>query len=1062
MRVRFGVLLSCIAFAAFSPPAACSRPVFSLSGAWEFTTDPGGAGGAERWYAPDAAWPRVQAIQVPGCWEAQGVGGPGVSNPTTPEQATRRLRGSYVGTAWYRKRVEIPKAWKGCDVWLNVGGVNSQGWFWVNGEFVAHVDSYCGNSRYDITDHVQPGRQATIVARVRNDVPSRKGVFNWMHRFGGLYRDVELEATRDPFIESVYTVADATRGGVVWKVRLRSLHAPAAGKMTLTADFAGHAAGQAEASFEVVAGQVVELSVLMALAPLRYWSPETPSLYSGTAELLVHGERADSHPLRFGVKTWEVRDGDFYLNGRRYYLRGYGDDFVYPLTICSPADPMFHVKHFEIAKRFGFNYVRLHTHCELPEYFEAADQVGMMIQPELPYYGARPSAGSPEYFMPESDLRELVENYRDHVSLATFCTGNEGSLGSPTDEQVFRVGKGLDPTRLFLHQDGGVNRPGNSDYDTIFEWDPRLPSATFAPTRPLVLHEYLNLALDEDPRNAARYTGAVLPARTMDAFNADPEHERLDPDLALRCFDAGYRLQSFYQKQGLEKARRDPRLDGQIYWTIADVGAPYSSQGLLDQFWNLKGSTPEYFRQFNAPTVLLAEFPRNPPIFAAGETVNIVWSLSHFEETDARSARLAWMLGRGGGVVLGSGSPPPFALQVGVHEVARTQFVAPARERPEMLSVHGRVETLDATPLCVWENEWNVWIFPATKEVLISGVGVAAGEGLYGRLSPRMPGLQRADHSAQLLLSGRYGETERRALAEGRDVLLLALRGWPTVRPGVRLGWWTVGGQAGTAVANHAAFGDFPHDGWLSPVFFGLMDRAVRNSRIFAGAEPLMLGSGRDGYVLDLFQANAGKGRLLASGLDLLSGRPEADALLRSLIAYARGPRFVPTATLELDALPRMESFNGFERLEAAAERRASYDSWMGPGRLYLARQTNGKSVVSWTTEAVPSDLSGMGHYRFRFAAGMGFASQKKGNFSLRLNGQHVLRFDVALRTTTWKSLDGACQLRYEVRAADQEDSSGVMELTVPASRLTTGRPATLEVRGTFSGSPRWFGIYDF
>ena len=36
---------------------------------------------------------------------------------------------------------------------------------------------------------------------VKNDVPSRKGLFSAMHRWGGIYRDVEFEATPQTFID---------------------------------------------------------------------------------------------------------------------------------------------------------------------------------------------------------------------------------------------------------------------------------------------------------------------------------------------------------------------------------------------------------------------------------------------------------------------------------------------------------------------------------------------------------------------------------------------------------------------------------------------------------------------------------------------------------------------------------------------------------------------------------------------------------------------------------------------------------------------------------------------
>lgn len=108
--------IPCIVNAVF--PSQLSK-VLRLDGVWEFVTDPGKQGETEQWFEPDHSWPGRTNILVPGCWEAQGIGGVGRSLNTTPEVVPAMLRGSYVGTAWYRKRVRIPDDWAEKEVWLN-------------------------------------------------------------------------------------------------------------------------------------------------------------------------------------------------------------------------------------------------------------------------------------------------------------------------------------------------------------------------------------------------------------------------------------------------------------------------------------------------------------------------------------------------------------------------------------------------------------------------------------------------------------------------------------------------------------------------------------------------------------------------------------------------------------------------------------------------------------------------------------------------------------------------------------------------------------------------------
>jgi beta-galactosidase/beta-glucuronidase len=174
-------------------PVVCGamQEVISLRGEWEFITKGVAPLRQPRWYGFYAqAWPGSRSIEVPGCWEVQGVGelGPSETWDCKWDHGPREIRNVYMGEAWYRKRVEIPAEWAGKRVWLKIGGVRSQGWFWVNNKTVALVDNYCGTYKYDITDLVEPGGEAVVVAAVNNSTPSRKGQMVSSHKFGGLYR----------------------------------------------------------------------------------------------------------------------------------------------------------------------------------------------------------------------------------------------------------------------------------------------------------------------------------------------------------------------------------------------------------------------------------------------------------------------------------------------------------------------------------------------------------------------------------------------------------------------------------------------------------------------------------------------------------------------------------------------------------------------------------------------------------------------------------------------------------------------------------------------------------
>ena len=526
--------------------------VISLRGKWDFATDPQGRGRGEGWMQPGARWPGLRPIEVPGCWEAQGVGKPRHSKPWDIyfDCLPRPMSHVYLGSAWYRRMVAIPQQWSGKRVWLKVGGVRAQGWFWVNGRPVAHVDNYCGTYKYDVTDLVTPGKEATVVALVRNDVAARKGEIAAIHCFGGLYRDVELEATPATWIDNVWVQGEFDKKAAVVHATIRGgtptgKGLSAAVRVT-TLD--GKPAGDLTRPITMNENGPTELAIERAAEGL-------PALVAGRAEP-IHRRR--DAPRRRPGGAWLARAvrrpqvggaGQGFLSQQQeHFVRGFGDDYIYPVGFCSPASQDAHRRHLKLARAYGFNYVRHHTHCEIPEFYDAADEAGIMIQPELPYYGNHVTEAFS--FDPKRDLTELIDHYRRHVSLSTYCMGNEGHLGSPLDHELYALKNRLDPTRLLIHQDGGQNTAANSDYGSgrgAPDWG-AYPQEN--DPRPWIHHEYLNLAVGKDPRTVPKYTGAYAPGMTLDNFKRHLESLGLDLKWGLACVDAGHQLQRIYQKRG--------------------------------------------------------------------------------------------------------------------------------------------------------------------------------------------------------------------------------------------------------------------------------------------------------------------------------------------------------------------------------------------------------------------------------------------------------------------------------------------------------------------------------
>ncbi|MDD4871370.1 MAG: hypothetical protein PHR77_12495, partial [Kiritimatiellae bacterium] len=999
-------------------------------------------------------------IQVPGCWEAQGVGEPGMSVCWDPvwDAGPRVLRHVFMGHGWYRKTVKIPESWKNQKVWLKVGGVRSQGWFWINGKRAACVDNYCGTYKYDITDLVQPGGDAVITVKVRNDSPCRKGLFSWCHRFGGLYRDVELEATPATRIDYAWVRGDfdkklAIVNTTVCRNDLQTSTKEANLQIDLkTTDGLAAGKGTQKVVFDPN-NNTAEVRCEIPLTEFQAWTPESPKLYY--AEIVLRDGNKPVHGWmeRFGVRKFEVRGDRFYFNNQPFFVRGYGDDLIYPMTLISPASREEHRKNLEVARKSGFAYVRHHTHCELPEFFDAADEIGILVQPELPYYGEYPTEAFT--FNPMRDLEELIIHYRRYVSLATYCMGNEGYLGSPVDHELYQLVKKLDPDRLVLHQDGGGNKPGNCDFRNgpVKPWIP----GSFTSDVPFTAHEYLNLAVKVDPRLESRFTGIMPPPVTMETYKKSLAIAGLSQTWGDACLEAQHALQKYYQKQGLEQARLDPSCDGYIFWTIVDVMLPQgnavTAQGLYNGFWEPKtmGFTPEQFRVFNDQTALLIKFDVKDPIAVSGEKFGFQCWISHFGNSVLNKAGLSWVI-RNNDTILAKGDLPGQDIEIGnVKELGRTEIVVPPLTKPVAAVLEAKLSGTDIA------NRWNIWLFP--KRTQQNGEGIAVSKSLMPALAPLYSGLVVAGESgaekAEILISSIGSADVKPALSAGKRVILInGAKG----RSNVGLGWWSMGAQVGTAFARHPALGDFPHEGYLSPLAFRILKTGQKMPCMqgLLQDEMFVVGEGLDSYFLYGTEARIEQGRVLITfGLDLLSGYPEGTCILDGLIRYARSDAFNPKGKTDLFTLSVAP--NGWQRTLVTGDSGHEHLP-LGCLQIDVARAMKGKNELVWETRPVPEKVHDQQVFSVSWQGGMGYFAEPQGSFALYVNDEKILDIPViSEQSKTWFNTDKTVSLKYERDLSRPE--MGLMTLSLPSSKMMPGKPLRLKVTAGDSKSRRWFGV---
>lgn len=429
------------------------RPRVDLNGTWQFRMDPDGKGEAGRWFELEGDYP--DKIQVPGNWQAQGFGPP-----------RGHLRNDYQGKAWYRRSVTVPGDWAGRRIWVHLGGTSNTAVVYVNGKRVGQVEGFQTPYEFDATSAVQPGAVNTIACCVDSTGVAPVGMFNFIGRWGGLYREAFLEARSDPAIDDLFVIPDVANRTASVRVVLRRSGGAAAWEGNLTARIVPATGGGAEwcgnAPVRFAAGSAESEPAIMEvkLEAMRPWSPEDPFLYAVEVTLAAQGRTLDVVRDRFGMRQFTVGDGGvLLLNGQPYFIRGLGDDTVEVLTGTQPPDKRIYVERLSLAKRYGFNGIRFLSHVPIREYFEAADEVGMLILGEGEIYH-KPKEAIP---LLKKQVARIARAYRNHPSWYAFSSGNElfecqGAAPDPEWMDYIRAAhatfKELDPTRFFIGSEG--------------------------------------------------------------------------------------------------------------------------------------------------------------------------------------------------------------------------------------------------------------------------------------------------------------------------------------------------------------------------------------------------------------------------------------------------------------------------------------------------------------------------------------------------------------------------------------------------------------------------------
>lgn len=203
------------------------------------------------------------------------------------------------------------------------------------------------------------------------------------------------------------------------------------------------------------------------------WSPVSPTLYHLNVRARRAGKLLAERTVRFGFRSFEIRNGQFHLNGHPIFLRG--------VAINPPGRgiPEAVGKSLEFAEDYvrflksqNLNIFRISTD-ESQVWFDVCDELGMMLYAGR--YGAPPES-DPGKRTPPKDFAKSLAGYKklftgfaSHPSIVEYYLSNElpytGARGEAFSDFLTRAHAELqkwDSTRPYIGNAGyGAGREGD-------------------------------------------------------------------------------------------------------------------------------------------------------------------------------------------------------------------------------------------------------------------------------------------------------------------------------------------------------------------------------------------------------------------------------------------------------------------------------------------------------------------------------------------------------------------------------------------------------------------------
>jgi len=892
------------------------RDIINLSGQWQFALDSSNIGIQQQWFLTEFQ----DTMELPGTTDLRQKGF--LNHDTTTLHLNRIYK--YEGPAWYRKKVHIPAQFQDKHIQLIMERTKSSK-VWIDDTFVGESSLLQSPQHYDLSTYLSPGEH-TITIRINNDLKltpygnvhiyTDETQTNW----NGIIGDLKIEASTKTYISALRVFPDISNKKV--NIELAVVNDLQLENVNIDIEVTRFTKGSKEKlkTFQqnVACDSLIVLEYDLA-DEMALWDDYQQPLYQLTA-VLNHEDIFDSKTANFGMREFKAEGKQFTINGRKTFLRGKNDACIFPLTGHPPMDAEGWIRVFKIAQSYGINHYRFHSWCPPKAAFEAADLLGIFLQPELPFWGGLESDSIAAMLLDEG--RALLKSYANHPSFVMFAAGNEIWSGHDRVETIISTLKETDNRPLYTmgsnNNIGYIAPPAYADFHlaarTPSDGDTMLTHTrlthSFADSRdgatlntkmpstlvnfeypvaqidmPLISHEIGQYQIYPDYEEIKKYTGVVR-AWNFEVFRKRLEKAGLyDQNIAFQKASGAWAALCY--KAEMEAALRTKHFAGFQLLDLQDFpGQGTALVGILDAFMDSKNViSRENWLQSCNDVVLLLEFPKY--CWQTNETFQASVKIANYSNRNLTD-ELNWELLTQEGNIVESGTLNNLELVAGeLHNIGKININLASIEKASQLTLNVALKE------SAYTNSYPVWIYPQSKD---------------------------EDISTEILITDLLDDSIISKLKAGQKVLL-----FPTAE----------------SVKEKSVAGLFPPDFWNYGMFKGISERAnkpvspgtlgiLTNPKhpifknfptdnhtnwqwwsIIKASRPLILNKTTNEYrpivqVIDnmernnkvglIFEFKMGDGKLMVcmSRLKEISDNPEARQLYKSIISYMKSDLFAP------------------------------------------------------------------------------------------------------------------------------------------------------------------------